>query len=76
LIRAYDRRELIKDISAMLAASDVSVADISSQRDAQTEVVEIRLQARVRNYEQLSELLSRLGGVRNVLEARRLVAQS
>jgi GTP pyrophosphokinase len=76
LIRAYDRRDLIKDISAMLAASDVSVADISSQRDAQTEVVEIRLQARVRNYEQLSELLSRLGGVRNVLEARRLVAQS
>ncbi|NNE06863.1 MAG: bifunctional (p)ppGpp synthetase/guanosine-3',5'-bis(diphosphate) 3'-pyrophosphohydrolase, partial [Xanthomonadales bacterium] len=72
MIRAYDRRELIRDISAILAASDVSVADISTRRDDMTDEVQIRLHARVRDYAQLSELLSRLGGVRNVLEARRL----
>ena len=72
LIRAYDRRELIRDISATLSTSEVSVADISSKVDPLTEEVEIRLHARVRNYEHLSELLSRLAGIRNVLEARRL----
>jgi len=75
LVRAYDRRELIKDISAMLAVSDASVTDISSKRNPATEEVEIRLHVRVRNYEQLSDLLTRLGGVRNVQEARRIVAQ-
>jgi len=72
LIRAYDRRELIRDISATLSTSEVSVADISSKLDPMTEEVEIRLHARVRNYEHLSDLLTRLSGIRNVLEARRL----
>jgi GTP pyrophosphokinase len=72
LIRAFDRRELIKDISATLATSEVSVADISSKLDESTDEVEIRLHVRVKNYEHLSELLSRLGAIRNVLESRRL----
>jgi GTP pyrophosphokinase len=72
MIRAYDRRELIKDISATLATSEVSVADISSRLDESSNEVEIRLQVKVRNYEHLSELLTRLGGIRNVLESRRL----
>ena len=72
LIRAFDRRELIKDISAILAASEVNVTDISSKLDEARDEVVIRLHARVRNYEQLSELLNRLGGIRNVMEARRL----
>jgi GTP pyrophosphokinase len=71
-IRAFDRRELIRDISAVLAAAEVNVTDISSTLDEDSDEVSIRLHARVRNYEQLSELLNRLGSVRNVLEARRL----
>jgi (p)ppGpp synthase/HD superfamily hydrolase len=34
--------------------------------------VTIHLKVRVRDYEQLSELLSRLGSVTNVIETRRL----
>ena len=75
-IRAYDRRELIRDISAVLASAEVSVTDISSHRDELTDEVRIRLNARVRDFEQLSELLNRLAGIRNVLGARRVVAQS
>lgn len=71
LIRAYDRRELIKDISGTLSAADASVADISSSVNERTEEVTIKLHVRVRDYEQLSELLNRLGGIRNVLEVRR-----
>ncbi len=76
LIKAYDRRELIKDISAIMASSEVSVTDISTKLDEATEEVDIRMQVRVKNFEQLSELLNRLGSIRNVLEARRLSSQA
>jgi GTP pyrophosphokinase len=72
LLRAYNRRELIKDISAMLATSDVSVTDIHSHLDELTEQVNIRLQVMVRDFQQLSDLLSRLSTIPNVFEARRL----
>ena len=72
MIRAYDRRDLIRDISTVLSTADVQVTDISSKLDEAVDEVAIRLKVRVRDYEQLSELLSRLGSVHNVIEARRL----
>ena len=72
LLGAYNRRELIKDISGMLASSDVSVTDINSHVDELTEEVNIRLQVVVKDYQQLSDLLSRLSSIPNVFEARRL----
>ena len=72
LIKAYDRRELFKDISAILSSTDVSITDISSTRDPELDQVSMRLHARVGNFEQLSDLLARLRNVRNVIEARRL----
>jgi len=74
LIRAFDRRDLIRDISTVLSTADVQVTDISSRLDEMVDEVTIRLKVRVRDYEQLSELLSRLGSVNNVIEARRLRA--
>jgi GTP pyrophosphokinase len=71
-IQAYNRRELFKDISAVMAAADVTVTDISSRQQEGSELADIRLQVQVRDYEQLSELLSRILAVRNVVEARRL----
>ncbi len=71
-VRAYDRRDLIRDISNILSASDTQVTDISSALDELLDEVTIRLQIRVRDYEQLSELLNRMGNVMNVIEARRL----
>ena len=71
-VRAYDRRDLIRDISNILAASDTRVTDISSRLDELLGEVTIRLFVRVRDYEQLSELLNRMGNVINVIEARRL----
>jgi len=71
-VRAYDRRDLIRDISTILAASDTQVTEISSRQDALLDEVTIRLNVRVRDYEQLSELLNRMGNMINVIEARRL----
>jgi GTP pyrophosphokinase len=72
LVRAFDRRDLIRDISTVLSASETQVTDISSRLDENSDEVSIHLKVRVRDFEQLSELLSRLGSVSNVIEARRL----
>jgi len=72
LLRAYDRRELIRDISSMMATSDVTVTDINSRLDEANDEVSIRLQVTVKDYQQLSDLLSRLNTIPNVFEARRL----
>lgn len=76
LLRAYNRRELIKDISSMMATSDVTVTEIHSHVDDLTEEVNIRLQVTVNDYQQLSDLLSRLNTIPNVFEARRLTEQA
>lgn len=72
LLRAYNRKELIKDISSMMATSDVSVTAINSHVDELTDQVSIRLQVTVKDYQQLSDLLSRLNTIPNIFEARRL----
>ncbi len=72
LLKAYDRRELVKDISSLLATSEVSVTNINSRLDEQTEEVSIQLQTVIRDYQQLGELLSSLRLIPNVFEARRL----
>jgi len=71
-LMAFNRRDLIRDISNTLAASEALVTDISSRLDELSDEVSIRLKVRVRDYDQLSELLARLGSVPNVFEARRL----
>jgi GTP pyrophosphokinase len=76
LISAYNRRELIKDISTMMATSDVSVTDINSHLDEATEEVVIRMQVTVKDYQHLSDLLSRLSTIPNVFEARRLTERA
>jgi GTP pyrophosphokinase len=72
LVRAFDRRDLIRDISNILSTSETRVTDISSRLDESLDEVTIHLNVRVRDYEQLSELLNRMGSVTNVIEARRL----
>jgi GTP pyrophosphokinase len=72
LVRAFDRRDLIRDISTVLSAAETQVTDISSRLDEVLDEVTIRLKVRVQDFEQLSDLLSRLGNVPNVMEARRL----
>ncbi|MDX2418191.1 MAG: bifunctional (p)ppGpp synthetase/guanosine-3',5'-bis(diphosphate) 3'-pyrophosphohydrolase [Xanthomonadales bacterium] len=76
LLCAYNRRELIKDISTMMATSDVTVTDINSHLDESTEEVNIRLQVTVNDYQHLSDLLSRLSTIPNVFEARRLTEKA
>jgi GTP pyrophosphokinase len=72
LVRAFDRRDLIRDISTVLSTAETQVTDISSRLDEVLDEVTIMLKVRVKDYVQLSDLLSRLGNVANVIEVRRL----
>jgi GTP pyrophosphokinase len=70
-VQAFDRKDLIRDISNVLSSAETQVTDISSRRDDTTDEMTIRLKVRVTDFEQLNDLLSRLGSVSNVIEARR-----
>ena len=71
-VLAYDRKELIKDISTILAADTISVMEINSHLDEKTDQVRLQLTLRIRDYAQLSELLTRISAVTNVQQARRV----
>lgn len=71
-IIAFDRRELIKDLSTVLSTEHVSVQSMDTRRDEALGEVTIQVTVRVRDYGQLSDLLARLGSVQNVRDVRRL----
>ena len=71
-VRAYDRKWLLKDLTNIVAQSDISILSIRSQVDAASGQAELGLALKVSDYQQLSELLARLNAVPGVQDARRL----
>jgi GTP pyrophosphokinase len=71
-VRAYDRKWLLKDLTNLVAQSDVSILSIRSQLDSASGQAELGLALKVSDYQQLSELLARLNAVPGVQDARRL----
>ncbi len=71
-ILAYDRKTLLKDISAVIAGLDLSVADMHTSDARDEGVRKMQLTLRVREYSQLSELLSKLQAIPNIIKASRL----
>ncbi len=71
-VRAYDRKWLLKDLTNVIAQADVSILAIHSQADDARGLVEFRLNLRVGDFGQLSQLLGKLDAVPGVQDARRL----
>ena len=71
LIRGLDRTALLKDVSNLIAQHGVHVLAVNSRIDAVRGVAELRFTLKVRDFEQLGQLLSRLHAVAGVHEARR-----
>ncbi len=71
-ILAYDRKTLLKDISAVIASEDLSVAEMHTSDGSDDGVRQLQLTLRVREYSQLSELLSKLQAIPNIIKARRI----
>lgn len=71
-ILAYDRKTLLKDISAVIASEDLSVADMHTADTDDDDIRQMNLTLRVREFSQLSELLSKLQAIPNIIKAVRL----
>lgn len=72
LIEAWDRRELIRDVSGLLAGENVNVTAMNASRQDDTEQVRIDLTVQVDDFDQLASLLSRMQSIQGVTTARRV----
>ncbi|WP_449467480.1 RelA/SpoT family protein [Stenotrophomonas humi] len=72
MVRAMDRRWLLKDITNLIAQEDAYVTDINSDNVRDSGRVQLRLRLKVNDYGQLSTLLGKLDALPGVDEARRL----
>ncbi len=68
-IVAYDRTGLMKDITTVIADEKVSISKLSVQQ--RQEIATIHLQLDIRSNEQLRRILSKIGMLQSVSEARR-----
>lgn len=73
-VRAWDRKGLLRDISSVLANEKTPVTALNSRVDGASGAADIRFTVQVADYEQLSVLLSKLGALASVQEARRVAA--
>ncbi|HET9484949.1 MAG TPA: ACT domain-containing protein, partial [Xanthomonadales bacterium] len=72
LVRAYDRKGLLKDVSAVITNADAHVLAAATALDPAEGVADMRFVLRVLDFAQLSALLGRIAQLPNVLEARRV----
>src|SRR6266498_982039 len=68
-VKAYDRQGLMGDISTLLQAENVNIADVSVNFNRT--VADLKLVVEVRDIAQLSRVLTRIESLPNVLEAQR-----
>ena len=72
MVRAVDRRWLLKDITNLIAQEDAYVTEINSDNLRESGRVQLRLRLKVSDYGQLSTLLGKLDALPGVDDARRL----
>jgi GTP pyrophosphokinase len=71
LVRAYDRKWLLKDLTNVIGAGNGHILALNSRIDPAHGLAELRFTLKVGDYGQLGDLLSRLAAVPGVSEARR-----
>ena len=71
LLRAYDRKGLLKDVTTVLTAEGVDINAMTTTDVARDQTAEIRMTIQVASLEHLSRVLDRMGQLSNVFEARR-----
>jgi GTP pyrophosphokinase len=72
-VRAYDRRGLLRDVSAVLADSKINIHAMNTLTHETDGIADMNLKVTVHDLEELSRVLARIQGLPNVLSARRKV---
>jgi GTP pyrophosphokinase len=70
-VEAYDRRGLLRDVSDILAAEQLSIDGVNSNTDPDDRIATIVMRTAVRDSAQLQRVLKQLKSVPNVLRAAR-----
>jgi GTP pyrophosphokinase len=73
LIKAFNRTELLKDITSLLANEKAHVYGLQTHSDKQENMIYITLTVDIDGLSSLSRLLAKLAQIPNVLEARRQI---
>jgi GTP pyrophosphokinase len=68
---AYDRRDLLRDISNILSEEKISVSNINSSADKNSMLVKIQLHIMVPNLPSLSRLMVRFEQLKNIVSVTR-----
>ena len=71
LVTAYDRHGLLRDITAVLADSKINVNAVNLATDKKEHLSHMTLTVEVSNIQKISQVLSRINQLPNVIEARR-----
>ena len=72
-VEAYDRSGLLSDITALLANEKINLSGINTATDKHDGIARMRLTLEISDIGQLSRVLTLIGQLTNVVEARRVV---
>jgi GTP pyrophosphokinase len=70
-VQAFDRRGLVRDVSAALADEKISIRGMTTVTDKHDNVAHMRIGISISGLPQLSKVLSRIAQLPNVISARR-----
>jgi GTP pyrophosphokinase len=71
LVQAYDRPGLLRDITAILANEKINLNSVNTATDKQDGMARMNLSVEISDIGQLSRVLTQIGQLPNVVEARR-----
>ena len=70
-IQAYDRRGLVRDVSAALADEKISILGMTSATDKRDNIARMQIGISITGLPQLSKVLARIAQLPNIISARR-----
>jgi GTP pyrophosphokinase len=70
-VQAFDRRGLVRDVSAALADEKISIQGMTTVTDAHDNVAHMRIGISISGLPQLSKVLARIAQLPNIISARR-----
>jgi GTP pyrophosphokinase len=70
-VQAFDRRGLVRDVSAALADEKISIQGMTTVTDKRDNIARMRIGISISGLPQLSNVLARIAQVPNILSARR-----
>jgi GTP pyrophosphokinase len=70
-VQAYDRRGLVRDVSAALADEKISIQGMTSATDKRDNIARMQINISITGLPQLSKVLARIAQLPNIISARR-----